>query len=97
MIAIGPEHAQTLHRDGWKIPDMQEKIYKDSAVHVSRVSKENQSHYVDRGQKVINDHYHLTRNPQDIQIVVAGGPGKHSAYIPTFGFTEACSVRIAHV
>ena len=24
----------------------------------------------------------------------AGGPGKHSAYIPTFGFTEVCSQRL---
>jgi len=28
---------------------------------------------------------------------VAGGPGKHSGYIPPFGFTSACSVRLSHV
>ena len=95
LIAIGPEHAATLHRDGWTIVDMQEMLFKDSAVHVSRVSKENQKNFEEeRGQALVNDHYHLTRTPDDIQIVVAGGPGKHSAYIPTFGFTEACSVRI---
>ena len=98
MVVIGPEHAQTIHRDGWTIPDMQEKIYEDSAVHISRVSRENRENLErDWSQVRKNDHYYLCRSPDDVQILVAGGPGKHSAYIPTFGFTEACSVRIANV
>lgn len=96
MVAFGPEHAATLKRDGWRIEDVQQKLYTDSAVHVSRVSKENQKNYdEEREQTLVNDHYHLTRTPEDIQIVVAGGPGKHSAYIPTFGFTEVCSERLS--
>ncbi|PPR23191.1 MAG: hypothetical protein CFH40_01132 [Alphaproteobacteria bacterium MarineAlpha10_Bin3] len=94
VVALGPEHAATLHRDGWTIVDMQEKLFHDSAVHVSRVSRENQKNYEEHGQALTNDRYYLTRTPDDIQIVVAGGPGKHSAYIPTFGFTEACSQRL---
>jgi hypothetical protein len=95
VVAFGPEHAATLARDGWTVPDMQEKLFHESAVHVSRVSRENQRNYEEeRQQSLVNDHYYLTRTPDDIQIVVAGGPGKHSAYIPTFGFTEACSERL---
>lgn len=95
LVAIGPEHAATLKRDGWSIEDIQETLFTDSAVHVSRVSDENQKNYADeREQTLVNDHYHLTRTPEDIQIVVAGGPGKHSAYISTFGFTEVCSERL---
>jgi hypothetical protein len=97
-IALGPEHAQTIHRDGWTIEDIQQKLYEASAVHISRVSAENRTNYEqDREQAPVNDHYYLTRSPEDIQILVAGGAGKHSAYIPTFGFTEACSVRVSHV
>jgi hypothetical protein len=97
-IALGPEHAQTIHRDGWTITDIQQKLYEASAVHVSRVSPENRTNYeVDREQAPVNDHYYLTRSPEDIQVLVVGGAGKHSAYIPTFGFTEACSVRVTHV
>jgi hypothetical protein len=95
-VVLGPEHAQTIHRDGWSIQDMQEKLFTDSAVHVSRVSKEQRKYYEGRTSHLVNDRYHLSRGPEDIQILVAGGPGKHSAYIPTFAHTEACSVRIAH-
>ncbi|MCG8544786.1 MAG: hypothetical protein MJE12_11315 [Alphaproteobacteria bacterium] len=95
-VVLGPEHAQTIHRDGWTIEAIQEKIYKDSAVHVSRVSKEQRAFYESRTTYIVDDRYHLSRSPEDIQVLVAGGPGKHSAYIPTFGHNEACSVRIAH-
>jgi len=93
-IVLGPEHAQTIHRDGWTIPDIQQQLYEDSKIHVSRVSDEQREFYKERTTELVNDHYYLSRNPEDIQILVAGGPGKHSAYIPTFGHNEACSVRI---
>lgn len=97
-VVFGPEHAQTVHRDGFTIEDIQQKLYEDSAVDVSRVSKENQINYEqDREQTAVNGKYYLTRSPEDIQIMVAGGAGKHSAIIPTFGFTEAISLRISNV
>lgn len=43
----------------------------------------------------VNDHYYLSPSPEDIQVLVAGGAGKHSAFIPTFGATEVCSMRIS--
>jgi hypothetical protein len=95
MIAFGPEHAATLKRDGWSVEAVQEKLYELSAVHYSRVSEDNRKNYEEREQFPVNDHYYLAPTPSAIQIVVAGGPGKHSAFLPTFGFTEVCSVRIA--
>lgn len=94
-IALGPEHAETIHRDGFTIEDIQQKLYEESAVHVSRVSKEQRHHYeTERDQQPINDRYYLSPSPDDIHVLVAGGPGKHSAFIPTFGATAACSVKI---
>ncbi len=94
FVAIGPEHAQTLHRDGLSIPEIQEELFERSKVHISRVSKENQKSYAGMDRPRIGDDYPLTRTPEDIHIVVAGGPGKHSAYIAPFGFTAACSVQV---
>ena len=37
----------------------------------------------------------IVDRPEDIHIVVAGGPGKHSAWMPTFGgMTRPVSVRV---
>jgi hypothetical protein len=93
-VAFGPEHAATLKRDGWTVEAIQQTLYEASAVHVSRVSQDNQKNYAEREQFPVNDHYYLTPSPSEIQVVVAGGPGKHSAFIPTFAFTAACSVRL---
>lgn len=97
VVVLGPEHAQTIHRDGWSIADIQEKLYEDSAIHISRVPPEKRKNYaVDRSANVVNDKFYLTSSPDHIQILVAGGPGKHSAYIPTFGSTQVCSVRVSN-
>ncbi|MFT5447148.1 MAG: hypothetical protein ACI9DC_002323 [Gammaproteobacteria bacterium] len=95
FLVIGPEHAQTLHRDGFTTESIQAEIFERSRVHVSRVSDGNRENYDSRGQHPRNDHYYLTSGPGEIQVTVAGGPGKHSAYIPSFGGTAAVSLRIA--
>jgi hypothetical protein len=95
FLILGPEHAQTLRRDGMTIARLQEELFHRTAVHVSRVSKENRESYDSFENFPENDRYYLVPTTQDIHILVAGGPGKHSAYVPSFGGTAAISVRIA--
>ncbi len=95
VVVLGPEHAGTLHRDGWTIESMRDHLFERARVHVSRVSKENQQSYAEAGHVPVSDHYKIAPTPDDIHILVAGGPGKHSAWIPSFGGTAVPSVRIA--
>ena len=94
FVVIGPEHAQTLHRDGWTPKTIQEALYERSRVHVSRLSKENLESWAGQGRHPVDGHYYLGHTPDDIHIVVAGGAGKHSVYISSFGNTAASSQRI---
>lgn len=95
FLIIGPEHAQTLHRDGFSIEDIQGEIFERSKVHISRISKENQRSYASMHHEPRNDHYYLTSGPEQIHVAVAGGSGKHSAFIPSFGGTAVVSLRVA--
>jgi len=95
FVIIGPEHAATLKRDGFTIESIQEELHKRARVHTSRISPENQETYISTGHKPDGDWFAVARTPQDIHITVAGGPGKHSAFIPSFGGTTVASVRIA--
>ena len=36
----------------------------------------------------------ICASPDDVMVIVAGGPGKHSAIVPTFGATRSVTVRI---
>ncbi|MFN4088282.1 MAG: hypothetical protein ACK4QW_04465 [Alphaproteobacteria bacterium] len=95
LLVLGPEHAATLKRDGLSAEDVRDEMFRRARVHVSRVSKENQAQYAASGKYPEDDHYTVCPAAEDIHVMVAGGPGKHSAYIPSFGGTAVCSVRVA--
>lgn len=96
FVVIGPEHAQTFARDGFTIESIQAELFERSKVHISRVSLENQESYAGMDRELVGDYYYLTEKPEDIHVTVAGGPGKHSAFIPSFGGTAAVSTRIGN-
>lgn len=95
FLILGPEHAQTLARDGATIESMQQQVFERSRVPVARVSKENQASYASFDNHPENGHYYLVPKPEDIHILVAGGAGKHSAFVASFGGTAVISTRIA--
>ena len=94
FIVFGPEHAQTVARDGFSVEAVQAYLHENSKVHISRISEENLESWAGQDRHPINDHYYPAGSPDSIRIVVAGGPGKHSAFIPAFGNTGAPSVAI---
>ena len=94
FIVIGPEHAATLKRDGFTIDTIREELWQRSRIHVSRVSKGNIDTYESTGHGPKGDYFYIGRSPQDLHITVAGGPGKHSAFIPSFGGTMVACTRI---
>jgi hypothetical protein len=94
FIVFGPEHAATLARDHWTIEKIQQFIYDRARVSVLLVSPENHRIYEESGHMAENGFYKVAPAPDDIHVAVAGGPGKHSAWIPSFGGTAAISIRV---
>ena len=94
FVVFGPEHAQTVARDGFTVEAVQEFLQAHSKVHVSRISEENLESWAGQDRFPVNDHFFPAGSPSDIQVAVAGGAGKHSAFIPSFGDTMAPSVSI---
>ncbi len=93
FVAIGPEHAVTLHRDGYTIEKIQDELFARSRVHISRVSPESDAVY-SAVRPRDGDWYPIAPNPKHIHVVVAGGAGKHSAFMPSFGGTAVVSQRV---
>ena len=94
FIVFGPEHAATLARDNWTVEKIQQFLYDRARVSLSLVSPENQRIYEESGHLPEDGFYRVAPTPDDIHVAVAGGPGKHSAWIPSFGGTAAISVRV---
>ncbi|MBI4081545.1 MAG: hypothetical protein HY423_02935 [Candidatus Lambdaproteobacteria bacterium] len=99
LVALCPEHALFLARAGLTLRDAQEYLW-DHARSPLRAVKHTSSpnrfaNYP--GWVDLDDDDALVpiaATPADINIVVTGGPGLHSSFIPTFGFTRSVTRRI---
>ena len=97
MVIVGPEHAATFHRDGWGVEKLREQLWLRARVPLAHISDENLATYAATGHVPTGDFLTICRNIDDIHIAMAGGPGKHSAFIPSFGGTAVVSTRIKPV
>ncbi|MBI2910059.1 MAG: hypothetical protein HYX92_20655 [Chloroflexi bacterium] len=85
MLVISPEHAATLARDGFSKSDVKEYVYEKSRRPLSRFSEDNRNY---RFAGFPDDALiPLAARKEDVMIVVAGGPGRHSLFIPTYSHT----------
>ncbi len=99
-VVFGPEHAQTIAQSGFSREDVQQVLFEKARVSVDRVSKEKLEEVTSWGGfgdrlTEWGDRIPLVREPAHIRILVAGGPGKHSSWCPTFGATFSTTRRIA--
>ena len=95
LVVICPEHAATVAAEGLSKADVKRFLYENARLPLGKFSKEN----IERGLRTrFPDRYAnagmdtlvpMVQNPDDFIVVVLGGAGKHSAFIPTFGLTNA--------
>ena len=91
VLAFGPEHAATVADEGITREEVQEYLWEHARFPASRLSPEFLSAVNDRmggGElptHAVDDSLPITDRPEEIHIIVAGGPGKHSCWMPTFG------------
>jgi hypothetical protein len=99
LIVFGPEHAATAASSGWSKDDFRRQLWEQSAVPLGSFAQEN----IDRFATIYPEGFkdrpagavaRVARDWRDIMVVVAGGAGKHSALIPTFGATRSVTRRI---
>ncbi|MBM4241675.1 MAG: hypothetical protein FJ150_08460 [Euryarchaeota archaeon] len=91
LVIMGPEHAQLVAGDGWNKTDVKEYIHENTFVPVEmgdRGGRKIESKWIDSDGNV-----HITRKPEDVVLVVVGGPGRHTMIAHGFG-TSSDSVTI---
>lgn len=95
VIAFGPEHAKSVANGGYGKAEVRRYMHEHARVPLSRFSQEN----ADRRFRARFDGLYVNAAPEtrvpivhnadDLIIMVVGGAGKHSAFIPTFGATRS--------
>ncbi|GAC1653139.1 MAG: hypothetical protein NVS9B1_01810 [Candidatus Dormibacteraceae bacterium] len=95
-LIISPEHAQVLHRGGHVTPaTVQEYLWEHARLPLGEFSARVQEYRIRPtwepllGPLTADAQIPISEKPSGIRIVVAGGPGTHTTYVPTFGTNRA--------
>ena len=96
LVVLGPEHAATIAADGFTREDVQRFVYEHARMPLGRLKLGGMYGIHDWPlwmQKVTDDAQMLPLVPSvdDVYVMVAGGPGKHSAVVPNCTFSRAVS------
>jgi hypothetical protein len=98
-LVISPEHADVLARAGLSKSDVKRALWERSKMAAGRFAAKD---YVraqhtrgpDLGEIGPDTPIPISPTANEIGLIVAGGPGTHSVYVPTFGQTRAVTRRI---
>jgi len=88
ILMLGPEHAATLARDGYSKEQVKDFIFQNARVPLSAISEEHiqyRKKSPERYGQYVNSAFIPLSRREDIIVMVVGGSGKHSCFIPTFG------------
>ena len=88
LIVLGPEHANTLARDGYTKASIKQYFFERARIPLARFAKRTVAglhHRRARWFAEVGDPQHIgvADRASDINIVVAGGAGIHSQFVPT--------------
>ena len=90
LLALGPEHAATIAGDGFCKRDIGEWLGDRAVVPLERYTEQT---LIERFGQVPAGPVPMVATPEDLTIIVLGGPGKHSSWVPTFGGTTHSVTR----
>ncbi|MBI4204113.1 MAG: hypothetical protein HY527_03730 [Betaproteobacteria bacterium] len=93
-VILSPEHAEILKREGLGKSDVKRRLWEQSRFAAGRFAAKDRARVqhirrAELGTIDANTLVPASPGADGIGIVVAGGPGTHSVYVPTFGVTRA--------
>ena len=96
-MAAATIDAATVAAEGFAKQDVKAWLYERSRIDIRRFSPENAAHFLGEGtgKPPSQTRVPVASAAQDLIVLVAGGAGKHSCFIPTFGETRAVTRPLA--
>lgn len=96
FVVLGPEHAATIARNGWSRADVQSYLYERARLSAGLFRRSFEVVQYRPWQHALPDDVPMpiTDHPDNIRVLVAGGPGKHSCVIPSWGMTRSVTLAL---
>jgi hypothetical protein len=99
FILLSPQHANLFHREGLSKADVKGRLWELSKIRAGR-SKGSEfermatGRHAELGAIGADTMVPISVKPDDISIVVAGGPGSHSVFVPVSAHTRSVTKQI---
>lgn len=98
-LILAPEHAQILASEGMTKLDVKRRLWELSKMQASRLSAKDLGRVQAARSEELGDigpatPLPISVKPEDIGIIVAGGTGTHSVYIPVSGHSRSVTCEI---
>jgi hypothetical protein len=107
-VVLSPEHAAAIAKGGWSKQQVKAYLFENSQIPITRFSRENVERFLlhrwpawlqERVRAWLSDPSQEVRIPlsgraEDVNLIVAGGAGKHSLFLPTFGASRSVTLPI---
>ena len=90
LLALGPEHAATIAASGFSKADTIEWLRQRALIPLDRYTEDT---LLERYREIPSGPIPMVRDPEDLLVIVLGGPGKHTSWIPTFGGSTHSATR----
>ncbi len=96
FVVLGPEHAATAAAAGWTRRDIASYLFQTARLpaRVFRASFDVLAWEPWMRGVADDELLPMTGHPDHIRVLVAGGPGKHSCVVPSWGMTKAVTLPV---
>jgi hypothetical protein len=99
LVVFGPEHASLVAREGLSKADVKRFLLERAIIPSHHIGPGQRKTYAERlPERLIGpngtDGVRIASTTDDIMVAVAGGAGRHSAVMPSFGSTRSVTVKV---
>jgi hypothetical protein len=96
-LVVGPEHAEILQRSGYSKARLKQALWEATKMPGRRMAARDferaaQSRREELGDITPDTLLPIAPSAEGIGVIVAGGPGTHSVYVPCFGNSRAVTI-----
>jgi len=97
FVILGPEHAYSLATGGFTRDDVSGYLYDRARIPAAVFRRHFEELAWTQWMKAVPDDHALpmTGDPDNIRVLVAGGPGKHTLLVPSWGMTRSVTRPVA--
>ncbi|HEX2825880.1 MAG TPA: hypothetical protein VHP37_06010 [Burkholderiales bacterium] len=99
FVVLAPQHANLFHRAGWSKAEVKRRLWEASKMRAGRsrgseFERLATARSAELGAIGPDSIVPISKEPEDLSIVVAGGPGSHSVFIPVSAHTRSVTREI---